>query len=67
VSELFSRRANRTAADWRATIDRHRALYEAIEAGDGALAEQCIAKHFAAADIASLEVAGKLKAEKAKR
>jgi GntR family transcriptional repressor for pyruvate dehydrogenase complex len=67
VSELFSRRANRTAADWRATIDRHRALYEAIEAGDGALAEQCVAKHFAAADIASLEVAGKLKAEKARR
>ena len=67
VSELFSRRANRTAADWRATIDRHRALYEAIEAGDGDLAERCIAKHYAAADIASLEVAGKLKAEKARR
>jgi GntR family transcriptional regulator, transcriptional repressor for pyruvate dehydrogenase complex len=59
VSELFSRRANRTKTDWQATIERHRALYEAIEAGDGALAEQCIANHYGAADIASLEVAGK--------
>ncbi|WP_149762953.1 FadR/GntR family transcriptional regulator [Neomesorhizobium albiziae] len=64
VSELFSRRANRTRADWQATIDRHQALYDAIEAGDGTLAEQCIIKHYAAADIASLEVAGKLKSEK---
>jgi GntR family transcriptional repressor for pyruvate dehydrogenase complex len=66
VSELFSRRANRSEADWQATIDRHVALYEAIEAGDGDRAEQCIARHYAAADIASLEVAGKLKAERAR-
>lgn len=63
VSELFSRRANRSAADWQATIDRHVALYGAIEAGDEDRAGQCIAKHYAAADIASLEVAGKLKPE----
>jgi GntR family transcriptional repressor for pyruvate dehydrogenase complex len=66
VSELFSRRANRSRADWQATIDRHVALFDAIEAGDGERAEQCIAKHYAAADIASLEVAGKLKAERAR-
>lgn len=66
VSELFSRRANRSRADWQATIDRHLALLDAIEAGDGERAEQCIAKHYAAADIASLEVAGKLKAERAR-
>jgi GntR family transcriptional repressor for pyruvate dehydrogenase complex len=66
VSELFSRRANRSRADWQATIDRHVALFDAIEAGDGERAEQCIAKHYAAADIASLEVAGKLKAELAR-
>jgi GntR family transcriptional repressor for pyruvate dehydrogenase complex len=59
VSDLFSRRANRTAADWEATIQRHVVLYAAIEAGNVELAELCIAKHYAAADIASLEVAGK--------
>jgi GntR family transcriptional regulator, transcriptional repressor for pyruvate dehydrogenase complex len=59
VSDLFSRRANRSAADWEATIERHAALYRAVEAGDVALAEHCIAQHYAAADIASLEVAGK--------
>ncbi len=57
VSELFSRRANRTPADWRATIERHAAIYRAIEAGDVALAESCIGLHYDAADIASLEVA----------
>lgn len=64
VSELFSRRANRSLTDWAATIERHRALYQAIEDGDGARAEQAIAGHYEAADIASLEVTGKLKAEK---
>jgi len=66
VSELFSRRANRNAADWQATIDRHTALYEAVAAGDAALAEQCIARHYAAADIASLEVAGNANAKKSR-
>ncbi len=60
VSELFSRRANRSAADWNATIDRHQAIYEAIAAADADRAEQKIIAHFEAADIASLEVAGKL-------
>jgi GntR family transcriptional repressor for pyruvate dehydrogenase complex len=60
VSELFSRRANRSRADWQATIDRHRAIYEAIAAGDAAAAYERMGAHFAAADIASLEIAGKL-------
>ena len=60
VSELFSRRANRTDADWNATVERHRAIYEAIAAGAPDLAEQKIIAHFEAADIASLEVAEKL-------
>jgi GntR family transcriptional repressor for pyruvate dehydrogenase complex len=64
VSELFSSRADRTQKDWLATIERHAALYRAIEAGDADLAEKCIELHYAAADIASLEVAGKLEAEK---
>jgi GntR family transcriptional repressor for pyruvate dehydrogenase complex len=64
VSELFSRRANRTRVDWQATIDRHRAIYEAIAAGDEDLASAKIMIHFEAADIASLEVAGKLDREK---
>lgn len=64
VSELFSRRANRSLTDWQATIDRHAALFAAIAAGDEALAEACIVKHYQAADIASLEVAGKKAAEK---
>ncbi|MBY5897048.1 FadR family transcriptional regulator [Rhizobium ruizarguesonis] len=61
VSELFSRRANRSDADWRATIDRHKAIYDAIAVGDADLAEKKIREHFEAADIASLEVADKLK------
>ncbi|KKX33040.1 FadR/GntR family transcriptional regulator [Rhizobium sp. LC145] len=60
VSELFSRRANRSDADWRATIARHQAIYDAVAAGDADLAEQKIRAHFVAADIASLEVADKL-------
>ena len=60
VSELFSRRSNRTQADWRATIDRHQALFEAIAAGNADLAEQKTIVHFEAADIASLEVADEL-------
>ena len=60
VSELFSRRANLTDADWRATIARHQAIYDAVAAGDANLAEQMIRAHFEAADIASLEVADKL-------
>ncbi|WP_274425541.1 FadR/GntR family transcriptional regulator [Chelativorans sp. YIM 93263] len=60
VSELFSRRSNRTRADWSATIDRHQALFEAIAAGNADLAEQKTITHFEAADIASLEVADEL-------
>lgn len=63
VSELFSRRANRTHADWNATIDRHQAIYDAVLAGDVDRAEQAIRDHFEAADIASLEVAEKLAAK----
>jgi GntR family transcriptional repressor for pyruvate dehydrogenase complex len=63
VSELFSRRANRTDADWNATIERHQAIYEAVLAGDASLAEKAIRIHFDAADIASLEVADKLAAK----
>lgn len=60
VSELFSRRSNRSKSDWQATIDRHQALYDVIAAGDADLAEQRIVIHFEAADIASLEVADEL-------
>lgn len=60
VSELFSRRSNRTDSDWNNTIERHRRIYEAIAAGNPELAEQRVVVHFEAADIASLEVADKL-------
>jgi GntR family transcriptional regulator, transcriptional repressor for pyruvate dehydrogenase complex len=60
VSELFSRRANRTDADWNATIDRHAAIHEAIAAGDGDAAHSRIILHFEAADVASFEVADRL-------
>jgi GntR family transcriptional repressor for pyruvate dehydrogenase complex len=60
VSELFSTRANRTDADWNATVERHRAIFEAIAAGAPDLAEEKIIAHFEAADVASFEVAGKL-------
>jgi GntR family transcriptional repressor for pyruvate dehydrogenase complex len=61
VSELFSRRSNRTEADWNATVARHRDLYDAIAEGDGDAATARMIAHFAAADIASLEVADKLR------
>ena len=60
VSELFSRRSNRTDADWNATIERHRQIYEAILDGDADRAQERIEIHFEAADIASFEVADKL-------
>ncbi|RVD55352.1 FadR family transcriptional regulator [bacterium M00.F.Ca.ET.141.01.1.1] len=60
VSELFSRRSNRTEADWRATVERHQAIHDAIAAGDTDLADRRIHEHFDAADIASFEVADKL-------
>ena len=60
VSELFSRRSNRTEADWRATVERHSNILEAIVAGDADLADRRIREHFDAADIASFEVADKL-------
>ncbi|WP_309086196.1 FCD domain-containing protein [Chelativorans sp.] len=58
VSELFSRRSNRTEADWAATVERHRAIYLVIDAGNEDGAEKAIVKHYEAADIASFEVAG---------
>lgn len=60
VSELFSRRSNRTDSDWNATIERHRQIYDAIVAGDVDLAQKHIEIHFQAADVASFEVADKL-------
>lgn len=60
VSELFSRRSNRTEADWRATVARHRAIYDAIAGGHEREAERAIVAHYAAADIASFEVADAL-------
>lgn len=63
VSELFSRRADRTDADWRATIDRHRAIYQAIADENVDAAERSIEIHFEAADVASLEVARNLDAK----
>ena len=62
VSELFSRRSNRTNADWNATISRHQAIYDAISSGDSDLASAKVFIHYEAADIASLEVAGKFEA-----
>jgi GntR family transcriptional repressor for pyruvate dehydrogenase complex len=64
VSELFSRRADRTEADWNATIERHRAIYQAIADGNAEDAERRVMIHFEAADVASLEVAQKLRDQK---
>jgi len=57
VSELFTQRNTRTMADWRATLERHRDVMDAIIAGDAAAAESAIEAHYGAADVASLEVA----------
>nr|WP_306269070.1 FCD domain-containing protein [Pararhizobium sp. IMCC3301] len=57
VSELFSRRSNRTTADWKATVLRHQAIYDAISAGDESAAQKALAEHYDAANIASFEVA----------
>lgn len=61
VSELFTRRSRRSAQDWEQTIARHEALLAAIEAGDEAAAAERIREHYAAADLATLEVADDLK------
>lgn len=58
VSELFSRRSNRSNADWQATVLRHEAIFDAIAAGDQAGAHSTLVAHYDAANIASLEVAG---------
>ncbi|MDP0929542.1 FCD domain-containing protein [Paracoccus onubensis] len=58
VSELFSRRSNRSPTDWDATVVRHEDLFAAIRDGDGAKAVEMIDRHYEAADIASFEVAG---------
>lgn len=60
VSDLFTRRANRSKSDWQATIGRHRALYEAIASGNASKTEKQVIAHYAATDIASLEVAEEL-------
>lgn len=60
VSGLFSARANRTKADWLATVERHKKICDSISAGDEELSEQAIVEHYNAADIASLEVADRL-------
>jgi GntR family transcriptional repressor for pyruvate dehydrogenase complex len=60
VSDLFSRRAGRTDADWQATVARHRSIYDTVVAGEPQRAEQAMIAHFSAADIATLEVAGRL-------
>lgn len=57
VSELFSRRSNRSKADWQATVLRHEAIYDAIAAGYQAGAQATLVAHYDAADIASFEVA----------
>ncbi|MGE0310324.1 MAG: FadR/GntR family transcriptional regulator [Lautropia sp.] len=57
VSALFAQRASRTKQDWLGTIERHRRIHDAVAAGDESEAARCIAAHYQAADIASLEVA----------
>ncbi|MFN3225631.1 MAG: FadR/GntR family transcriptional regulator [Hyphomicrobiales bacterium] len=57
VSELFTHRNTRTPEDWRATIERHGDVFDAILTGNPLAAEQAIIAHYSAADIASLEVA----------
>lgn len=63
VSDLFTRRANRSTSDWQATIGRHQALYDAIASGNAGMTEQQVIAHYAATDIASLEVADELGSE----
>jgi GntR family transcriptional regulator, transcriptional repressor for pyruvate dehydrogenase complex len=57
VSEIFTTRSARTETDWQATVQRHRAILDAIAAGDAPLAELMVRKHYEATDIASVEVA----------
>ncbi|PRY22190.1 GntR family transcriptional regulator [Aliiruegeria haliotis] len=56
VSEVFSHRNTRGPTEWAETIDRHVAIAEAIEAGDPDAAETAMRDHFAAADLAAVEV-----------
>ncbi len=59
VANLFTNRANRTEADWKATIARHKAVLVAIVSKKAGSIDKAMREHFAAADLASLEVAVK--------
>lgn len=58
VLRRFNDRGPRTPADWRATLDRHRAVLDAIVARDPAAAERAMLLHFGAADVALTEIFG---------
>jgi GntR family transcriptional repressor for pyruvate dehydrogenase complex len=55
VSAVFSGRA-RSAVQWRETLARHEAIARAIRKGDPAAAESAMREHFAAADLAALQL-----------
>lgn len=57
VMEIFNSREARSAADWRATYQRHALVVAAIKAGDPAAAQAAMSKHFEAAEAAIAELA----------
>ena len=56
VMEAFNSREKRGPADWRATYDRHAAIFAGIAAGSGAAAQRAMTIHFEAADQAIEEL-----------
>lgn len=61
VSQLFTTRRARTKAEWKATVARHVAIFEAIAAGREPEAVDAMRKHFDAADVALSEIEAKRK------
>jgi GntR family transcriptional repressor for pyruvate dehydrogenase complex len=58
VLRRFNDRGERSAAEWRATLDRHKLVLRAIEARDPEGAERAMFAHFEAADAAIAEIYG---------
>ncbi len=58
VLRRFNGRGERSPREWRATLDRHAAVVDAVAAGDADGAERAMLRHFEAAETAIGEIFG---------
>ncbi|WP_284392852.1 FadR/GntR family transcriptional regulator [Devosia yakushimensis] len=64
VSQILTMRPARTTQEWDATVQRHRAIYEAIIARDEARASSAMLEHFGAADAAIDQLAASWRSQR---